>query len=130
MSGGAYDLTLPMPPAPMGSWRDRGACKGMNPDIFFPDRGDDARDAKAICAGCEVTAECLDWALTTPEKDGVWGGTTGNQRKPMRLTPLCAHCREVRVRMNGSYCEPCRKAIRRPQLARAQADYKARKRAS
>lgn len=127
---GANELSLPMPPHRMGAWRDRGACRGMNPDMFFPERGDDARDAKAVCARCPVTADCLEWALTAPEKDGIWGGTSGKDRKKMRFTPLCARCREVRVGVNGSYCEDCRRAVRRVQNATATAGYKARKRAS
>jgi hypothetical protein len=51
------------------SWRANAACSGMNPDLFFPERGDVLRvaRAKAICFGCPVTAECLQYALDARE---------------------------------------------------------------
>jgi WhiB family redox-sensing transcriptional regulator len=62
-------------------WRQRAACRGVEPDIFYPVTDDDAEDAKAICRGCTVREACLDWALSTREKDGVWGGATERERR-------------------------------------------------
>jgi hypothetical protein len=59
-------------------------CQGMDPDIFFPDRGGDFREATAVCARCPVAAECLDWALTWPETHGVWGGMGERGRRRIR----------------------------------------------
>lgn len=65
-------------------WRDLAECKGMDPDFFFPDRGESLRDVKAVCAGCPVRRECLDYALDNNEKVGVWGGLSERARRQIR----------------------------------------------
>jgi hypothetical protein len=40
--------------------------------------------AKAVCATCPVSAECLQWALATGQDSGVWGGTSEEERRAMR----------------------------------------------
>jgi WhiB family transcriptional regulator, redox-sensing transcriptional regulator len=62
-------------------WRQRAACRGVDPDIFYPVSDEDAADAKAICAMCPVGEACLEWALSTRERDGVWGGATERERR-------------------------------------------------
>ena len=62
-------------------WRQRAACRGVEPDIFYPVTDEDAEDAKAICEGCDVRQLCLEWALTNREHDGVWGGATERERR-------------------------------------------------
>lgn len=62
-------------------WRELGACRGLEPSIFFPDDDDDAADAKAVCATCNVRVACLEHALTIREKQGVWGGATERERR-------------------------------------------------
>lgn len=66
------------------SWRDDANCRGLDPALFFPDHGSNATEAKYVCAGCTVRAECLDWAIRSGEKGGVWGGLTERERKPLR----------------------------------------------
>jgi len=60
------------------------ACAGMDPSIFVPRRGMSVSEAKAVCAGCPVTAECLAYALADPGLEGVWGGTSSSKRVIMR----------------------------------------------
>jgi WhiB family redox-sensing transcriptional regulator len=62
-------------------WRELGACKGLDATIFYPDDDDDAEDARQICAGCGVRIACLEHALATREKVGVWGGATERERR-------------------------------------------------
>ncbi|MEX0847618.1 MAG: WhiB family transcriptional regulator [Ilumatobacteraceae bacterium] len=62
-------------------WRELGACRGLEPSMFFPDDDDDAVEAKAVCAGCDVRVACLEHALTIREKQGVWGGATERERR-------------------------------------------------
>ena len=45
------------------------------------DDEDDAEEAKSICALCPVRQACLEFALTTREKHGVWGGLTERERR-------------------------------------------------
>lgn len=63
------------------AWRQRAACRGVDPDIFYPVTDEEADDAKAICAICPVQQLCLEWALTNRERDGVWGGATERERR-------------------------------------------------
>lgn len=65
-------------------WMGRAACKGMDPDLFFPDRGESTKEAKALCLGCPVVKECLDYAVRNREKQGIWGGTSERQRRRLR----------------------------------------------
>jgi len=54
------------------TWRQKAACQGLDPDIFYPVSEDDADEAKEICAQCGVRQVCLEFALTQRERDGVW----------------------------------------------------------
>jgi WhiB family transcriptional regulator, redox-sensing transcriptional regulator len=63
------------------TWRTRGACQGLDPAIFYPDFEDDAEEAKSICTECGVRIACLEYALASREKDGVWGGATEKERR-------------------------------------------------
>jgi WhiB family redox-sensing transcriptional regulator len=65
-------------------WQDRANCLGVNPDLFFPERGASSVEAKKVCAECVVRLECLDYALVHGEKFGIWGGTSERQRRRMR----------------------------------------------
>ena len=62
-------------------WRELGACRGLEPSIFYPDDESEALDAKAVCGSCGVRVACLEYALTVREKQGVWGGATERERR-------------------------------------------------
>ena len=63
------------------SWRSRAACRGLDPDIFYPPSDDDAWEAKAVCDTCPVRQPCLEHALALRESEGVWGGATERERR-------------------------------------------------
>lgn len=65
-------------------WRPLAACAGINPDLFFPRRGESAAAAVATCRTCPVQAECLTDALNNGEKVGIWGGMSERQRRILR----------------------------------------------
>lgn len=72
------------------TWQQRGACRSEDPELFFPvGQGPDAtaqtRQAKDVCRRCPVTNACLQWALETRQDSGVWGGTSEQERKGMRI---------------------------------------------
>ena len=105
----------------MTDWRTDAACRGMNPAIFHPDRGDadGIRQALEVCAGCPVAQQCLTWALDTNQKQGVWGGTTGRDRRELRRTWVrtvpCQRCGvrlETGAHIDPKYCETCRRKRR------------------
>lgn len=62
-------------------WRMLGACRGLDPTIFYPDDDDEADVAKQVCEQCGVREACLDHALARREKVGVWGGHTERERR-------------------------------------------------
>ena len=66
-------------------WRAASACLTADPDLFFPIAAGTAVNkqvsrALLICDGCPVRRQCLDFAMQTGEKDGIWGGTTPEER--------------------------------------------------
>jgi WhiB family redox-sensing transcriptional regulator len=63
------------------SWRQQSACRGLDPEIFYPVTDEEAEVAKAVCAGCAVRQPCLEYALTFREREGVWGGCTEKERR-------------------------------------------------
>ena len=65
------------------SWRLKGACRGLDPAIFYPVSEEDAAEAKAVCDNCPVREPCLEWALANREQDGVWGGASERERRRM-----------------------------------------------
>lgn len=83
---------------PQLAWQQLAACLGADPDLWFPPPGGGrarTAQAKAICAGCPVKAECLAYALEERIGYGIWGGLdladrqklTGGRRqfpKPIR----------------------------------------------
>lgn len=57
----------------MSNWIDDANCRGIDPDIFFPESKGDATAAKRVCRSCRVVAECFSQAVKGKER-GIWGG--------------------------------------------------------
>lgn len=99
------------------SWRERAACKGMDPDLFHPERGATVavQKAKRVCAGCPVRSECLDEALENGEVLGVLGGLSERQRRWLRsptrhgVRADCVGCGNGFVTAEGRVCGDCKK---------------------
>ena len=66
------------------SWQERALCAQTDPEAFFPEKGGSTRDAKRICSGCEVKAECLEYALENDERFGIWGGLSERERRKLK----------------------------------------------
>jgi WhiB family redox-sensing transcriptional regulator len=70
------------------NWREHAACQGANGAAFYPPVRSEKRAAKAereqrakeVCASCSVRSECLEQALSTGERHGIWGGLTDAER--------------------------------------------------
>jgi len=73
------------------TWQKNGNCRGMNPDFFFPERGASTKEAKAVCVGCPVKEQCLEYALRNSEKFGIWGGLSERERRRIRRTRRLAN---------------------------------------
>ena len=67
------------------SWQAEGACRGADPELFFPPTDEEAAVAKSFCATCPVRVACLAFSIERNERFGVWGGLTEKERA--RLTP-------------------------------------------
>ncbi|MGB3698025.1 MAG: WhiB family transcriptional regulator [Gordonia sp. (in: high G+C Gram-positive bacteria)] len=65
-------------------WQDRALCAQTDPEAFFPEKGGSTREAKRICQGCEVKAECLEYALHNDERFGIWGGLSERERRRLK----------------------------------------------
>jgi WhiB family redox-sensing transcriptional regulator len=69
---------------PLVDWRRLAACRSADPDLFFPisvgDGAGQVEKAKALCGACAVRRQCLQYAISGDEADGVWGGLTGDER--------------------------------------------------
>lgn len=98
------------PPA----WTEQALCAQIgDPDLWFPEKGGSNADAKRVCAACPVRVECAQMAIDNGEKFGVWGGTSGFDRRddtPPEPSP-CAHCGETPgYRRRSPYCsDRCRR---------------------
>ena len=71
--------------APERRWQDLALCAQVDPELWFPERGQPNGAAKLICSWCEVQAECLTFAMRTNEQFGVWGGLAPGERRALRL---------------------------------------------
>lgn len=112
------------------------ACRGYDPDIWFPTRGGDVRPARDICAICPVIEECLTFALENSVRFGIWGGLSVLERRTVRKArglrkpggvPVLTHGTPAayrrHLREETIVCEPCRLGHNQRQN-----DYKAQKR--
>jgi WhiB family redox-sensing transcriptional regulator len=68
-----------LPPRP--AWHARANCRGLDPALFYAERGGDTDTPKAVCRGCVVREPCLEDALARAERFGIWGGMATRERK-------------------------------------------------
>ena len=114
------------------SWIADANCRGMDPALFFPQRTSSSAEIATIlkvCEGCTVQAECLAWALHLNERDGIWGSTTGRQRRTIRGEQIrsggyparCIECgAEFLTASHGQLCsDECRDTRRRKMIRRS-----------
>ena len=68
------------------AWHAQAACRGRGTADFFPARGESLEAVRAVCGGCPVQAECLEYAIEAeePRLMGIWAGTTDRQRLKLR----------------------------------------------
>lgn len=75
-------------------WQASAACSGENAALFYPplrtekkaSRLARERRAKAVCNSCPVRVACLDHAVDSNERFGIWGGLTNKERR-LAATP-------------------------------------------
>jgi WhiB family redox-sensing transcriptional regulator len=62
----------------------QAVCAETDPEVFFPEKGGSVAQAKKVCAGCDFTEECLQYALDNGERFGIWGGLSERERRLLR----------------------------------------------
>jgi hypothetical protein len=77
--------------------------------VFFPGRGDQKvmEAAKAVCATCSVSSDCLDYAQRTSQHVGIWGGMSERQRRDLRAKTTTAKC----VRCTSAYPKAAQRTL-------------------
>lgn len=82
------------------SWKAKGACSGMDPNLWYPERDTD-RTGQSICAECPVRQDCLDFGLK--EEDGIWGGLGPRERRAVYRRRLRAtHAERMALKVRAS----------------------------
>lgn len=79
---------LTLDAAATDDWRHDAACRGSDPEMFFPHNGysethPDVLAAKATCRACPVKTACLQWALDVRDDHAVLGGLTAHERRSL-----------------------------------------------
>lgn len=110
------------------TWHAQANCLGVDAEVFFPERGDTAgvRLALAVCEGCPVVEQCL--AENLEAKDGIYGATTGAQRRKIRQErgadrpcTWCGATFTARYVTTVVCSDDCKRARRRAQQAESNA---------
>jgi WhiB family redox-sensing transcriptional regulator len=84
------DLSIPPPDSYVEwvmqrkGWIEEGTCRGVDPDLFFPERGESTKEAKGVCETCPIKRHCLEYAVQGVEKFGIWGGKSERERRRIR----------------------------------------------
>jgi hypothetical protein len=118
---------------PDQDWRLYAACAGTGWPTFFVEIGGSAKEAKQICARCDVRDQCLDYVLGEDDiNHGIWGGVGPTEYRKLRRernkdgkpatvrSVICQHCHHEFQATNprAIYCSPnCRKAASRRKVA-------------
>lgn len=69
------------------TWTQEAACATTNVDMWFAEHGDKATsvEAKRICREtCDVREQCLEYAMRTKPRDGIWAGYTVKSLQRLR----------------------------------------------
>lgn len=108
----------------MSSWELVAACRTEKPEppheaewvnLFFPEHGKPIpTEAKAVCARCPVTLQCLESAVNAGhQRTGCFGGVGSRKHKQLRLLkPQCLH--DYRPGCDGPYCSGVRALLADP----------------
>lgn len=70
------------------AWKASAECADLPTELFYPDTGAQSVPvvaiAKSVCARCPVREQCLEHAVDTNERWGIWGGLTYTERRTER----------------------------------------------
>jgi WhiB family redox-sensing transcriptional regulator len=120
-------------------WVADAACNGLDPDMFFPDKGESSGPAKQVCAACPVREDCLTMAVELNLTSGIFGGMSARDRRKVRrerglappLPPRPERCvnghpltdeTSARTHWGGWRCRTCDAGYQRRAAARRRAE--------
>ena len=71
------------------TWLNQARCLNEDPELFFPvgNTGpalEQIEQAKSICRKCDVSAQCLEYAIKENQDTGVWGGLSEDERRSLK----------------------------------------------
>lgn len=75
---GGYDLPV------LPEWRESAACASADPEAMYPVKGSSPKQAKRVCLGCDVREPCLEDALLSNDRFGIWGGLSDKERQALK----------------------------------------------
>ena len=83
-------------------WRHFAECRDTDPDLFFPvgttgPALEQIANAKAVCRTCDVQGLCLEYAVSTNQDSGVWGGTSEEERRKLRRAWVAAQRKQAQA---------------------------------
>lgn len=72
-------------------WQEEALCRTLPNILFFGEEGESELErqgrehrAKAVCDRCPVAEPCLEFAMETNQKYGIWGGLTDKERASLK----------------------------------------------
>lgn len=64
------------------TWQEDARCREAPQHLFFINGGaGDGYEAKRYCHRCIVIDQCLEYALETNQRFGIWGGLSAKERR-------------------------------------------------
>lgn len=93
-------------------WQQSANCVNISPESFYVDEKHlkAVEEAKQVCLGCVVKADCLRESLENYE-EGIWGGLTETERIEYRATSY------LRVRRQDISLQRIQREQERPDCA-------------
>lgn len=64
-------------------WMQDALCAEVGGDQWFSEKGESTAEAKRVCLSCSVRTECLEYALATKDRYGVYGGLSERERRQL-----------------------------------------------
>jgi WhiB family transcriptional regulator, redox-sensing transcriptional regulator len=72
-------------------WQEDAACRQYDNVVFFGEEGESELEkqgrearAKSICRTCPVQEPCLEFAMESNQKYGIWGGLSDKERASLK----------------------------------------------
>lgn len=66
------------------TWHEDAICASADPEIWFPEKGGSTKEAKRVCGRCVVRADCLEYAIDTGQRFGIWGSMSERDRRRLQ----------------------------------------------